>query len=92
PDTCRTIQANPYESYVTDAAGQMRCDLFIRLEHLATDMVPLCAHLGFEPELPHANRSARAASYRDSYSESDANLVAELCAADIARFDYRFDS
>lgn len=77
-------------SYVTDAAGLMRAQLFIRLEHLAADIAPLEAHLGFSLDIPHVNRSARVADYRAGYSEASMTRVAQMHAEDIARFDYRF--
>ncbi|EAR50902.1 hypothetical protein OG2516_13556 [Oceanicola granulosus HTCC2516] len=89
--TRRSIAAAPYGSYVTDGAGRERADLFLRLEHLAEDAAPLEAHLGFLLDMPRANASARPRDWRPLYSDADAALVGELCAADIARFGYRFD-
>lgn len=77
-------------SYVTDAQGRLRADLFIRLEHLAQDIAPLEAHLGFALDLPHVNRSARVAEYRDAYDARSRAAVAHMCAADIAQFGYAF--
>ena len=82
----------PYGRYVTDAAGVERADLFIRLEHLAEDLAPLEAHLGFSlGVIPHENASTRARGWRDYYGAEEAGIVAEACAADIARFGYSFD-
>lgn len=90
--TRASLAASPYGLYVQDRQGHERCDLFIRLEHLRADMAPLVAHLGFDPGGPGiANRSARPRDYRGCYSRADAALVAELCAADIARFGYAFE-
>ncbi len=87
-----SLRAQPYGRYVTDATGIERADLFIRLEHLRQDLSPLEAHLGFTlDEIPRENRSDRAADWRSYYSESDADLVAEVCAPDIRRFSYSFD-
>ncbi|MEP3441800.1 MAG: sulfotransferase family 2 domain-containing protein [Sulfitobacter sp.] len=77
-------------SYVTDTEGEMRADLFIRLEHLADDIAPLHAHLGFDLDIPHVNRSERHEDYRSLYNDSSRAAVAEICAADISRFSYRF--
>lgn len=77
-------------SYVTDAAGLMRAQLFIRLENLAADIAPLEAHLGFSLDIPHVNRSARVADYRAAYSKASAARVAWMHAEDIAKFDYTF--
>ena len=80
----------PAASYVTDAAGRERARLFVRLERLEDDIGPLEAHLGFKLEIPHVNRSAREPDYRTVYSDASRERVAQICAADIARFGYRF--
>ena len=91
PGTASSLQSAPYASYVTDAGGVMRANLFIRLEHLSTDLGPLSAHLGFVPVLPMANQSDRGRDWRPYYSDADAATLARICAADIAWFNYRFD-
>jgi len=86
-----TMRASPYGHYMVDRTGEERCDLFIRLEHLATDIAPLEAHLKFEiGKVPIANASHRDADYRSYYSDRDAAVVADICAEDIARFGYEF--
>lgn len=91
PAIAQPFARSPATSYVTDARGQMRADLFIRLEHLAQDIAPLEAHLGFALDIPHVNRSDRAADYRAAYDAESRERVAQMCAADIARFGYRFE-
>jgi len=92
PETRAAIAAHPYRSHVTTAEGQERCDLYLRLEHLAEDAGPLETHLGFRlTPLPVANASDRARDWRGYYSDRDAAVLAETCAADITRFGYRFD-
>lgn len=91
PGTQHSLQSLPYASYVTDPAGVMRADLFIRLEHLATDMAPLSAHLGFTPVLPIANQSQRTRDWRPYYSDVDGATVGRICAQDIIQFGYQFD-
>lgn len=91
PLTRDTLRASPYASYVTDGAGTFQADLFIRLEHLTQDLAPLCAHLGFTPDLPRANVSTRPRDWRGFYTEADAELLADLCAADIKAHGYGFD-
>lgn len=90
PAIAQSFARSPAASYVTDARGQMRADLFIRLEHLAEDIAPLEAHLGFALEIPHVNRSDRAADYHGAYDAESRESVARMCATDIARFGYRF--
>ncbi len=86
-----SIRANPYTRYVTDAGGVERADLYIRLEHLAEDLAPLEAHLGFGLDaIPHVNQSNRHRDWRAYYTGSDAEIVAELCQTDIKRFGYSF--
>ncbi|KNG94164.1 sulfotransferase family 2 domain-containing protein [Pseudaestuariivita atlantica] len=79
----------PAASYVTDAAGHCRAH-FVRLEHLDTDLAPVAAHLGFPVELSRANASARHRDYRRYYDYATAELVADICAEDIAAFGYSF--
>ena len=92
PDTRASFAATPYGSYMRDSKGRERCDLFLRLERLATDAAPLEAHLGFRlGPLPRAHISDRDRDWRGYYSDADAALLATLCAGDIARFGYSFD-
>ena len=91
PATQDTFRTHPYTSYVTTAAGQTRCDLFARLEDLEASLAPLWAHLGFTCQVAQVNASQRKADWRGYYSDADAALIADVCAADIATFGYRFD-
>ncbi len=86
-----SMRKSNYARYVTDARGGERCDLFVRLEHLAADIAPLEAHLGFALNMPHVNRSDRAADYRSYYTDATRDRVAEMSRADIDRFGYSFD-
>ena len=89
--TRSSMKASPARHYMTDADGQERCDLYIRLEHFAEDAGPLWAHLGFTLHLPHANASERDADHRAYYDDAARDAVAEACAEDIERFGYTFD-
>ncbi|RUS65169.1 Type II secretory pathway, pullulanase PulA [Pseudorhodobacter sp. E13] len=92
PQTRTSFQNWPASAYLRDASGVEHCQLYIRLEHLAQDIAPLEAHLGFSlTPLPRANRSARDTDWRGYYSDADAALIARICAEDITRFGYRFD-
>jgi hypothetical protein len=63
----------------------------IRFENLAEDFQLVCADLGIPPEpLPRYNRSERE-HYSKYYDDELRGLVAQLCAAEIARFGYTFD-
>jgi hypothetical protein len=92
PETRAALAAWPYARHVTDAGGTDRCRLYARLEHLETDLAPFEAHLGFRvTPLARANASDRHRDWRPYYTGQTADLVARLCAADIARFGYGFD-
>ncbi|MFZ3580848.1 Type II secretory pathway, pullulanase PulA [Loktanella sp. DJP18] len=91
PQTVASILAQPYDSYVTDGAGVVQATDFIRIEAAEEDLAPVFAHLGFRFDLTRANASNRDPDWRGYYSDADAALIATLCAADIARFQYCFD-
>lgn len=92
PQTRTAIALWPYAAYMRDATGVERASLYARLERLDDDLAPFEAHLGFRlTPLPHANESARPRDWRSAYSDADAALVADLCAADITRFGYSYD-
>ena len=92
PQTAAALRAGPYASYMRDVTGTERCTHYIRIESFAKDSAALAPQLGFAPRLERVNASARHADYRRYYSDSDARLLADLCAADIARFGYAFDA
>lgn len=76
-------------AYVTDRAGRLRCDAFIRLEHLGADIAPLEDHLGFRLAIPHANRLSRPPA-AELYTERVRAHVAEIFAEDLSLFGYCF--
>ena len=86
-----SIKSSPYAGYVTDRNGCEHCNVFVRIEHLATDLKPFEKHLGFSlQDIQHVNSSTRDSDYRIYYNDEKAALVARLCEIDIKRFDYRF--
>ncbi|SFR42201.1 sulfotransferase family 2 domain-containing protein [Litoreibacter janthinus] len=90
PQTVASLRSSSYGTYVTTSQGQEHCALFVRLEHLAEDLPKLETLIGCKlGAIPHENRSERG-SYRDAYNSADRNLMSEIAAADIARFNYRF--
>lgn len=91
PDMAHSFAAHPAAFYVTDASGAHRCSLYIRLERFEQDARPLFDHLGFDLQLPVSNASQRNADYRRYYDDGLADYMSEVCAADIARFNYQFD-
>ncbi|MBU2999466.1 sulfotransferase family 2 domain-containing protein [Roseovarius nubinhibens] len=90
PHTQASFLQWPFERHVTLANGAKRGDFFVRLEDFQRDIAAFEAHLGFAIELPKVNVSRRRRDYRSYYSEADSELVARLCAEDIARFGYAF--
>lgn len=89
--TAASIKASPYGSYVTLPDGKEHCQAFVRLEHLAVDLEPVEAHLGFKLRaIPKTNASDRPENYRAAYSDEDAARVRDLCSEDIRRFGYVF--
>lgn len=90
PQTRAAFAAHPATRYMTDARGCDRADAYVRLEHLAEDLAPVEAYLGFDLDIRHHNRSDRDRDWRGYYSDAASQAVAEACAADIAQFGYRF--
>lgn len=88
--TQNSLRANPAVRYVTDAAGTVHADLYIRLDQFAQDVKALEERLGFDIKLPHANASKRDAAYQSYFSVADRALVAILCSDDIERFGFTF--
>ncbi|WP_136439432.1 sulfotransferase family 2 domain-containing protein [Pacificoceanicola onchidii] len=89
--TVQTIRGWPVRRYLTDAAGAEHPAYCLRLEHLAEDAERLWALLGFRLDIPHENRSHRR-RYQDYYDEGLADHVADICAEDITRFGYSFET
>ena len=90
PMTRAAVSANGYDSYMRDAAGALHDPVFVRIEALEADLAPVRAHLGFDLMPGRENSSDRDRDWRVYYSDKDAELVAELCSADIERFGYQF--
>lgn len=91
PQTQSSFRAWPFGAYMRDSHGVERCRLFVRLEHLATDLAPFEVHLGFRLTVPRANEGDRTRDWRPYFTDATAALIADLCAEDIARFGYGFD-
>jgi Sulfotransferase family len=91
PQTVTSLRLWPYGAYLRQPDGFEKPSLFIRLEHYTEDVQPFEEHLGFRLALPRANTSDRSTDWRPYYCGGDAEVVAEACAEDIARFGYHFD-
>lgn len=93
PKIITSIRANPYGRYVTGIDGQERCDLFLRLEHLAQDLRQLEDLIGLKlTPFPHENRSRSGREYQRYYSALDRQLVEDIAGVDIERFGYQFEA
>ena len=90
PDVWRPQQASPYRSYVQGPSAADHCNLYVRLEHLTSDIASLEEHLGFRIDVGHINASARDQDYRTYYTIELCDHMARKCADDIARFEYAF--
>lgn len=90
PETQASLRAAPAASYMT-WNDRNWCDLYLRLEHLEADLLPLSAHLGFDLALPRENVSTRERDYRSYYSDADARLLSQICEKDVREFGYRFE-
>ena len=90
PDVWRPLQASPYRSYVQGPSGADHCNLYMRLEHLRSDIAALEEYLGLRIDVGHANASVRDQDYRAYYTNDLRDHVARICADDIARFEYAF--
>lgn len=91
PATQLSIRRQSARDFTTDARGRDCCSACIRIEHLARDIAPLEAHLGFPLAVPRVNESRRERDWRVYYDADSADLLARLSAEDIARFGYGFD-
>ncbi|WP_371153532.1 Type II secretory pathway, pullulanase PulA [Jannaschia sp. 2305UL9-9] len=85
-DVATGLRRNPYASYVAGGAEP----IFIRLEALEQDLAPFEALLGFSLSLPVTNVSDRIMDWRSYYDAETRDMVADLCAQDIAQFGYAY--
>lgn len=79
--------------WVTRADGSLAVDRILRYENLAGDFARLSAELGLTGDLPHLNRSGRAAgasSYRGQYDTVARDLVETRFRASLELFGYQF--
>jgi hypothetical protein len=88
---CASFRSYPAGRYMRGSDGVEHCDAFIRIEHFEQDCTPLVDHLGFDLAIQIANASDREFDFRPYYTEKTADLIADCCAVDIARFTYSFE-
>lgn len=92
PHTLRSIGTEEFRHYMQAQNGTEHCDLYIRIEHLASDVKPLESHLGFSlGAIERVNQSKRDIKYQTYYTPSDRDLVGRLFDPDIRRFGYSYE-
>lgn len=89
--TIQSLRNDGASRYVIDQNGVNRCNLFLRLEHLETDLAALQLGIGVKlPPIPHTNQSSRSGGYQDFYTNADADLIQDIFATEIQQFAYQF--
>jgi hypothetical protein len=77
-------------AFLTDQDGRLLVDTLYRYETFVQDAMAIFARLGLAANsVPHANRGERG-PYQDYYGAAERRFVAEIYAADLARFGYQF--
>lgn len=76
--------------YVFDG-DEIIVDCVCRHESIKEDFEMVCAHLGLDTILPHKNNTDHS-SYEEYYNDELREIVGKAFAADIALFQYEFDS
>jgi chondroitin 4-sulfotransferase 11 len=79
----------PMTDYLLDETGELCLDFIGRYETLGDDFSRVCHRIGIAMPIPHMNGTERG-PYRDYYTETTRNLVAEAFAQDIEAFGYSF--
>lgn len=79
----------PQRQWLVDEDDNLLVDFIGRFENLQEDFAEVCRRLSTAAELGHAKPSSRG-SYRDYYSPESEVLVADVFAADLELFGYRF--
>ncbi|MFK5998820.1 MAG: sulfotransferase family 2 domain-containing protein [Rhodobacterales bacterium] len=91
PSIRLTLQNDGASTYVSDKDGVDRCNLYLRMEHLAEDTNRLGRSLDLKlPDLPHHNPSLRRQDYTPYYDAQSQALIAGVFAKDIQKFSYSF--
>jgi hypothetical protein len=75
---------------ITGRSGELLVDYIGRYETLTADFNLTCQRLGLAVQLPHLNQSQHR-DYRNYYTDTTRQRVAEYFHEDIERFGYTFD-
>jgi len=65
-------------------------DYVIKLENIYKDIIPIKERFSIEAELPYLNKSTREKDYKNYYTSTSKNIVAEKFNDDIIKFGYEF--
>ncbi len=91
PDGYRWNMWRNQIDYLEDQDGVLLVDFVARTETLAADFERIRERLAAPADgLPHANAARVRVDYRDYYNPSQADLIGNRFARDIAYFGYRF--
>lgn len=93
-DRCTLVRAvgRPQVEYVQDLHGRVSVDFLGRFESLASDMQLVFRKLGIAcRSIPHQRNGKRTTDYRQNYSDTLADRIAQAYQSDIACFGYTFD-
>ncbi len=91
PAIQHSLQYDATRQYICDQNGNAQCNMYLRIEHLSRDVRRLEQHLGIKlAAVPHDNRSKRDQTYADYYNVQSKNMVSNLFADDIKKFNYAF--
>lgn len=82
----------PQTDFMRGRGGHYPLDYVARFEQLADEFTVITKQIGIEADLPHMNKtSSRRRDYRSYYSDSSAEIVANVYQTDIMQLGYRFD-
>lgn len=84
-------QAPSQSAFILDDQGEQIVDFVGRFESLQQDFSTVCDRIGINASLPFLNASKRKKDWRNYFTDETRDLVADLFAADIQRFGYRWE-
>ncbi|MGB1249376.1 MAG: sulfotransferase family protein [Candidatus Promineifilaceae bacterium] len=89
---CQFEHFKPQHRYLASPDGQIQVDFIGRFETLARDFNYVSERLGIDTSLSHQNKAKRKKrDYRQYYSNTAREIVAEVYKRDIEGFGYHFD-
>lgn len=88
-DNVRLSKSNQYE-FLSDEKGTLLVDFVGKIENINDSFEELKGLIGIDAVLSHRNRSKRAESYRQYYSEEGKKIVLKMNEKDLNYFGYEF--